>query len=153
MKKLLLLSILLFSACTPSKVEVVPPTYQELGKICTYITSFDQDFYNVSVYYDQNDEYPIQNEKELYEISDTIIKYSSSGLKDVSKYEVNPEEALSACAMSRNANVIKSAIQIDKEDFDSFIEELKNYPFQYQVNREEKTFRVAMPNEVIVNIK
>ena len=93
MRKVILVFLLIFlSACQTKNEVVIPPAHDQLGKICTLVTTFDDDMVNVSIYYTQNEAYPIQNEEEMFKINDMILKHSSSGLKDIKKYPVNNGE-------------------------------------------------------------
>ncbi len=150
-KVILLLFLICLSACQQESEAITPPTHQELGKICTLVTTFDDDMVNVSIYYTQNETYPIKNEKEIFEINDMILKYSSSGLKDINQYPVNKEKSLKQCGINSKTNEIQLATQIPTIDFLTFIQDLKKYEFYYEVDKYENTFEVLMPNDVHVN--
>lgn len=149
-KVLLLLCLICLSACQQESEVITPPTHEELGKICTLVTTFDDDMVNVSIYYTQNETYPIKNEKEIFEINDMILKHSSSGLKDINQYPVNKEKSLKQCGIHSETNEIQLATQIPTIDFLTFIQDLKKYEFYYEVDKNENTFEVLMPNDVHV---
>lgn len=145
-----ILLLLCLSACQTENEVITPPTHEELGRICTLVTTFDEEMVNVSIYYTSNESYPIQNEEELFEVNDMIIKYSSSGLKNVNEFPVNKEKSLRQCEMTDNANTIELATQISSNDFQNFIQDLNDFQFHYEIEKENKTFQVAMPNHVYV---
>lgn len=149
-KGLLLLCLICLSACQQKSEVIIPPTHEELGKICTLVTTFDDEMVNVSIYYTQNETYPIKNEKEIFEINDMILKHSSSGLKDISQYPVNKEKSLKQCGIDSETKQIQLATQIPTTDFLKFIQDLKKYEFYYEVDKNENTFEVLMPNDVHV---
>lgn len=151
MRKVILVFLLIFlSACQTKNEVVIPPVHDQLGKICTLVTTFDDDMVNVSIYYTQNETYPIQNEEEIFKINDMILKHSSSGLKDIKQYPVNKEKSLKQCGINSKAKEIQLATQISPTDFLTFIHDLKEYEFYYEVNKNENTFEVLMPNDVHV---
>ena len=102
MRKVILVFLLIcLSACQTKSEVVTPPVHDQLGKICTLVTTFDDDMVNVSIYYTQNETYPIQNEEEMFKINDMILKHSSSGLKDIKQYPVNKEKSLKQCGIKQ----------------------------------------------------
>lgn len=150
MRKIILIAMLIFlSACQPKEVVVTPPNHEELGKICTLVTTFEDDMVNVSIYYTQNETYPIQNENELYEVNDMILRYSSSGLKNIQDYPANKEKSYEQCGIT-HGDAIQLATQIPTTDFLKFINQLKKYEFYYEVNKNDQSFKVLMPNDVHV---
>ena len=87
MKKILcVLLVLGLVACSEEKPVIIAPESHELGNICTLITEFDEDMYNLSFFYTENEQYPILNKDDFTYINQLGLKHSSSGSKDVNKY-------------------------------------------------------------------
>lgn len=149
MKKLFfcLLCLMLVSCGEKEKV-VTPPTSSELGSICTIVSEFDQDVYNISLFYTENETYPVLNESDFYYINQLGLKYSGEGSKNVSNYQINQENAYKLCKFD-NAKVVSVAIQIPDSNILKFMSELRNYVFQYQVEKEDEIFKVDVSNNVI----
>ncbi|MGN1344406.1 MAG: hypothetical protein ACI4U3_07485, partial [Traorella sp.] len=80
MKKFLCCLFLFFiTACSHDKQVIIDsPTSQDIGSVCTLVTSFDDDIYNISIFYVTNDNYPVLS-NDLSSIVDLSLKYSVNG--------------------------------------------------------------------------
>ena len=149
MKKLLCcLFLLCLTACGNNEKIVFAPSSAELGNMCTIVSEFDNDVYNISLFYTENENYPILNKDDFNYINQLALKYSDEGSKDVSKYKINQNNAYKLCNIEK-ANVVNVAIQIPDSNILKFMSELRKYEFNYQVEKENEIFKVAMPNNVL----
>ena len=149
MKKILCCLLLIcLMGCESKEKVIIPPTSDELGNVCTIVSEFDNDIYNISLFYTENENYPILNKDDFNYINQLALRYSDEGSKDVSKYKINQTNAYKLCEME-NANVVNIAIQISDSNYLTFMSELRKYEVSYQVEKEEEVFKVAMPNNVI----
>ena len=149
MKKIFccLLCLILVS-CGKNEKVVTPPSSNELGSICTIVSEFDQDVYNISLFYTENENYPVLNANDFYYINQLGLKYSGEGSKNILNYQINQNNAYKLCNFE-NAKVVSVAIQIPDSNILKFMSELRNYVFQYEVEKEEEIFKVDVSNNVI----
>ena len=149
MKKLIscIMAGLILMGCQPEEKEVTPPTSSEVGKLCTYIVSFDNDMYHISLFYEVSEKYPIQNEEIFNVIDEMSLKYSKTGKGDVGKYPINEEMVRTECGMSHPQSVA-TVVNISKEDAWFLSEELKNHKFYFRVEKEGRMFDVKVENQV-----
>ena len=149
---LLVLCLVACGSKEEEKIEVLPPTSNELGNVCTIVTEFDDDMYNISLFYTENETYPILNKDEFNYINQLGLKYSEDGSKDVSKYKINQNNAMKLCNLE-NAQVVNVAMKISDSNILKFITELKAFDVYYEIEKENETFRVEIPNQVISTTK
>lgn len=149
MKKILscLIVMLMVGGCQKEEPEVVPPSSSQVGKMCTYVVRFDNDMYNISLYYESAEGYPLKNEDDFNIIDSMSLKYSKTGKGDVSKYPISEEKVLEQCGMT-NAKSVATAVNISADNVQLLINDLRSARFYFQVEKEGKLFDVKMPNAV-----
>lgn len=148
MRKGILLFLLFLTACQPKKEEIILPTQQELGKICTIVHALDENMIHVVIHYTQNERYPNRNENEIYKINDMILKYSSSGFKDPNQYPIDIKKTFHLCGVDSNVKTIQIVTQIPSDDFQKFMKDLKEYEFNYEIEINDESIEILIPNEV-----
>ena len=142
-----ILAGLLLMGCQPKEKKVIPPESGQVGKMCTYVVSFDDDMYNISIYYETMGEYIIENEEDFNIIDEISLKYSKTGKGDVNKYSISKERVLSECGMN-DPKSVSTVVNISKDDAWFLTEELKAHKFYFRVEKEGQMFDVKMPNTV-----
>ena len=151
MKKILsyLVIILIISGCQKEEITVTPPNDDQVGKMCTFVVGFEDDMYNISLYYESNENYPLKNEHDFNIIDTMSLKYSKTGKADVRKYPLDEEKVFKQCGMT-HAKAVATAVKISADDVWMLVNDLKETRFYFQVEKEGKLFNVKMPNKVYV---
>ncbi|MGN1344988.1 MAG: hypothetical protein ACI4U3_10420 [Traorella sp.] len=146
MKKIVywILAFMLVACQNKNENLLVQP--QNVGQMCTLVTDFSDDIYNISLFY--TEEYPILNKDDFNYISQLALKYSTQGMKDASKYQINVEKAHYLCEME-NPEVIAFAIEIPKTNILKFKSELERHQFYYEIEQDGETYDIEVENEVI----